>query len=91
MVPFVLQLLGEYVVEILRLLHTNVAVLRGEDYARFAAQNPRFVERTKSRIVRYWDCYNRREYPRLVEYPGFLVAEALDWWKPRDVPRVRAR
>jgi len=90
-VPFVIQLLGEYVVEILAALQASGDVLRGAQYTEFSEQNPEFVARTKSRIVSYWDCYYRRQFPMISEYPGFLAAERLGWWKPNDVRRLRAR
>ena len=90
-VPYVLQLLGEYVVEILNLLCKRVNALSGIHYSNFAAHNPAFVQRTKSRIVSYWHCYYRSEYPNFLQYPGFVVAESLGWWKPSDLPRLRRR
>jgi len=79
-VPFVLQLAGEYVVEILQLLDTHIETLSGDQFGRFASRNPLFVERTKARIVSYWNCYYRREYPNFKNYPGYRIGEALGWW-----------
>lgn len=90
-VPFVLHLLGEYVLEIIRVLQENIRALRSAAYVKFAEQNPEFVRRTKSRIVSYWNCYHRPEVPHFCEYPGFLVAEELGWWREWDIPRLRAR
>lgn len=90
-VPFVLQLLGEYVIQILSVLRSAQEVLGHPQYSEFTSQNPEFVARTKSRIVSYWDCYYRDEFPTISQYPGYLVAERLGWWKPNDVRRLRAR
>lgn len=79
-VPFVLQLAGEYVVEILQLLDTHIETLSWDRYRRFASRNPPFVERTKARIVSYWNCYYRSEYPNFKDYPGYRIGEALGWW-----------
>lgn len=86
--PFILRLLGEYVVEILELLLAKVEVLRGEPCMGFSAENPAFVERTKRRIVSYWDCYYRSEFRRFRDYPGFRVADAIGWWRPRELPNI---
>lgn len=90
-VPFVLQLLGEYVVQIVQVLHSAQDTLCRGQYSEFTRQNPEFVARTKSRIVSYWDCYYRDEFPTISQYPGYLVAARLGWWKRSDVRRIRAR
>ncbi len=87
-VPFVLQLLGEYVLEIVQQLQTELLVPAGSPFTTFSAQNPEFVRRTKSRIVSYWNCYYRRRFPSFAVYPGFLVSQSLGWWNPHDVPRI---
>lgn len=82
-VPFVVQLVGEYVVEILD------AILRGISdmvtpgsaqrllYGDFVARNPSFFARTERRVVSYWSCYYRHEYPAFGTYPGYLILELL--------------
>jgi len=42
--PFVVQLIGEYVVEIQEVIESNVAYLGQPSYVRFVAENPTFVE-----------------------------------------------
>lgn len=78
--PYVLQLLGEYILEIIQVMNANRSVMARTHYTKFMNNNPTFVERTKSRIISYWNCYYRNEYPRIKEYPGYLVAESLGWW-----------
>ncbi|MEU4532506.1 hypothetical protein AB0F49_30165 [Micromonospora ureilytica] len=80
--PFVVQLVGEYVDEILlairRVLAPELAVPHSPTdavYARLAAENPAFVALTGQRVASYWDCYHRRRYPRLIDYPGHA------WWQ----------
>jgi hypothetical protein len=75
--PFVVQLAGEYVLEIVQLLASHLEQLRLESYRSFVAQNPAFMALTRQRMVSYWDCYYRRDYSQLVEYPGHHVLEAL--------------
>ncbi len=79
-VPFVLQLAGEYVVEILQLLDRHTQSLSGDQYRQFTSSNPLFIERTKARIVSYWNCYYRNQYPNFRNYPGYRIGEVLGMW-----------
>jgi len=87
MAPFVVQLLGEYVIPIHRLLLANRQILLSKGYSDSWVQNPDFVQRTKSRIISYWHCYYRAT--PLQEYAAFQLADALGWWKKSDIPRLR--
>jgi hypothetical protein len=87
-VPFVVQLLGEYVIEIVRVIEEQ---LRPEDevpYAEFLNENPVFWRRTRSRMVSYWDCYYRREFPRFDHYPARRVVDRLENWRTQDPKRA---
>jgi hypothetical protein len=75
--PFVVQLLGEYVIEIIEVLATHSAELESELYRQFVAENPRFIALTRQRVVSYWDCYYRGRYPHWAEYVGAQVLEKL--------------
>ncbi|CAM5317174.1 hypothetical protein [Streptomyces atroolivaceus] len=102
-VPFVVQLAGEYVVEILEtILHglTDLGVpgsCRRKLYGEFVARNPSYFARTERRMVSYWSCHHRRQFPEFGTYPGGILAEALrsaaseqagmPW--PRQTPRPR--
>lgn len=77
-VPFVVQLLGEYVIEIIRCIEENIAVMDRLLYGRFMAQNPAFVATTKRRIASYWDCYHRHRYPNFATYPATLAMRSLE-------------
>jgi len=82
-VPFVVQLVGEYVVEIVLDIQTGLAELDVEGsperrrYGAFVADNPAFVELTAQRVASYWDCYYRYRYPRRADYPGFTLLSSL--------------
>jgi len=41
--PFILQLVGEYVVEILQLIHRNIDSFDGSTYGAFLVENPEYV------------------------------------------------
>jgi hypothetical protein len=74
--PFVIQLVGEYVIEIIRTIRDGIDHLDPGLYARFLAHNPAFYLTTKERVRSYWDCYYRAE--REEDYAGFQVTEFLD-------------
>jgi hypothetical protein len=71
--PFVLQLVGEYVIEILRVIHQNLGKLNTSTYEQFLRMNPEFLARTEQRVISYWDCYYRNY--RADEYVGFQVLQ----------------
>ena len=75
--PFAVQLAGEYVLQIVQLVASHSARLGLEPYRSFVAQNPAFMAVTRQRMVSYWDCYYRRDYPDFAAYPGSRVLEAL--------------
>jgi hypothetical protein len=77
--PFVMRLVGEYVLPIVQDIQKAVAADPGEReaLARFAAENPAFLELTRQRAISYWNEYYRREYPRPADYPGLATIVAL--------------
>jgi hypothetical protein len=87
---FVTQLLGEYVVEIIVEIGNHARLLPKEPYSQFIAANPPFIEITKKRIVSYWSCYYRQQFPAFREYPGFQVADSLGLWSDREKKRILA-
>lgn len=76
--PFVLQLLGEYVLPIIRVVEDHSAVLKRSEYQRFVIENPAFFQLLKQRITSYWNCYYRAMFPRLRDYPAFQIAAFYD-------------
>lgn len=76
--PFVLQLVGEYVLPIIRLVEDHSAVLKRSEYRYFVSENPAFFELLKQRITSYWNCYYRAMFPRLRDYPAFQIAESCN-------------
>jgi hypothetical protein len=85
---FVLQLAGEYVIEIIDVIAASLGAICNDRYYDFAAGNPGFVALTKRRIISYWACYYRNI--RFRDYPGFKVLDALGLWKKRDARRIFA-
>jgi hypothetical protein len=74
--PFVIQFLGEYVIEILWVIRRNLEYLSAEPYRRFVEENPAFIELTKQRVASYWGFYFRRCQPR--EHVAYQILEVLD-------------
>jgi hypothetical protein len=73
--PFVVQLAGEYVIEILHVIRHNLSVLDSSIYGEFLRTNPELFAVIKQRVASYWDCYYRN--CRREEYVGFQVLDFL--------------
>jgi hypothetical protein len=88
-VPYVVQLIGEYVVELLHQIQVGLGTLgpsdrRHDAYSQFVRANPGFVDLTAARVASYWNCYYRFDYPKTKrlrpnksDYPGFQLIELL--------------
>ena len=76
-IPFTIQLLGEYVFEIIKTLdrHLNEANLRL--YQKLMEENPRYWLKTESRMISYWDAYYRKKSPKLEEYLGYELVQRI--------------
>jgi hypothetical protein len=74
--PFVLQLMGEYVVQILRAIRSSFETLDANLYRTFLEQNPQFFALTKQRVTSYWDCYYRTR--RREDYVGFELVSLFE-------------
>lgn len=68
--PFVLQLLGEYVLEILFIIDTCINEKTRENYRRFINDNKVYFQQIESKVVSYWNVYYRRPM-----YPAFLASK----------------
>jgi hypothetical protein len=73
---FVVQLVGEYVIEILDSIRKNLDNLDLQLYRGFLTNNPLFLGLTKQRVFSYWDCYHRRQPKE--QYAGFRIIELFD-------------
>lgn len=77
MVPFVLQLLGEYVVEISTVIDGFLADCIPARYMEFANENPGHMHRLHQQATSYWNEYYRRAYPNRHEYPALRALQRL--------------
>ncbi|KAA0995963.1 hypothetical protein FQ192_07960 [Pseudomonas sp. ANT_J12] len=72
-VPFVVQLMGEYVIEILETVEAHLPTLDPELYGRFIRDNQAYFQTTQARMISYWDCYYRGRHPSQSDYAGFRL------------------
>ena len=81
--PYVVALVGEYVVEVINVEHKGLSELQTSGswqrqlYGRFMAENSQFATLTSRRVTSYWNCYYRFEYPDQSDYPGSVVLRSL--------------
>jgi hypothetical protein len=87
-VPFVLQLIGEYVIEIIRQLADRREQLQYARYACFIDENPEFVALTCRRVVSYWECYFRESTPVFSEHVAYRLAKDIGLWRKSIAPRL---
>lgn len=71
-IPFVVFLVGEYVIEILDVIFDRIDEIDDKKLAEFLAKNPKFHLLTRERVVSYWDVYYRRDIRR-GDYVGFKI------------------
>jgi hypothetical protein len=81
--PFIVQLLGEYVIEIA----TDIAVFVDktvlidpawrEVFQGFWAENPRFIELSRARAASYWGEYYRHVVINHAEFPSVRALAVL--------------
>lgn len=77
LIPFMVLLLGEYVVEIVEAVAELLPTADPAHLAAFVAENPAFMATTRRRAVSYWNCYYRQRYPDLRHYPGVVALDGL--------------
>jgi len=68
---YVIQLLGEYVIEIQQLLESQLQQLDKSVYRNFLLTNPEFLAVTEQRVISYWDCFYRTR--KREDHVGFRV------------------
>ncbi|MEU5726137.1 hypothetical protein ABZ783_30535 [Micromonospora sp. NPDC047738] len=90
--PFVVHLIGEYVLEIVLRIKDELADIRLPGtamhtvYGRFAAANANFITLTSQRAASYWNCYHRHRYPKVADYPATILLTSI-----RDAARCPSR
>lgn len=79
-VPFIVLLLGEYVVEILDDIHLAMPYFDQTAYASFVRQNRQVMRAIRAKATSYWNAYYRQSYPGRKSYPAIAVLNQLDTW-----------
>ncbi len=77
-IPYLVQLLGEYVVEILELIWVNFHKINTLHLSSFVLENEMFWYKTKQRIASYWDCYYRNNNKSKEDYVGFKLIKRIE-------------
>lgn len=78
--PFVLMLLGEYVVEIAEDIRDALPVMDHAVYANLVRENRQTVQTLRARATSYWNAYHRQKYPQRRDYPGLQALHEMEAW-----------
>ncbi|MGZ9675676.1 hypothetical protein [Flavobacterium sp. GNP001] len=77
--PYKLQLLGEYVIEILFELDKHITDENVQQYKQLTLNNRKYWEQTKSRMTSYWSEYYRYpNYKRIKNYIGYKIMKRIN-------------
>ena len=77
LIPYIVQLAGEYVIEIVDDVARWSETRDASALAAFARANPAWLATLSRRVTSYWNCYHRRAYPDRADYPGTRVLSRL--------------
>ena len=75
--PYLLQLAGEYVIEIVKDVANTIAEQNPALLREFALENPLYLATLERRVTSYWSCYHRQAYPDRSCYPGTTILAAV--------------
>jgi len=82
--PFVLQLLGEYVLELVAKVAVVLTGPPRHAFVSFLRENPGFLDLTTQRATSYWNEYHRTQFARHEDYPAFFALITLRRWLSGD-------
>jgi hypothetical protein len=74
-IPYVVALVGEYVIEVLVDIEKSVDQLDPAEYGLMLRNNADYVATLEQKIISYWNCYYRREFPVFKDYVGSRLIE----------------
>jgi hypothetical protein len=75
--PYVVQLAGEYVVEIAEDVANALKERNAQALRAFALENPAYLATLERRVTSYWSCYHQQAYPERHRYPGARALAVL--------------
>jgi hypothetical protein len=76
--PYIFQLCGEYVVEVVSFVFENKERINQDNLKDFIRSNPSYFQKTRDRMISYWDCYYRHQSPKLKDYVGYQLFAYFD-------------
>jgi len=76
-IPFSIQLLGEYVLEIVEILDKHITEPNLDLYQEFVEENSKYWQKIENRMISYWDAYYRYKSPKLKEYIGYELINRI--------------
>ncbi|MDR2204898.1 MAG: hypothetical protein LBE36_01895 [Flavobacteriaceae bacterium] len=77
--PFKLQLLGEYVIEILFELDKHITDENIQQYKQLTLNNRKYWEQTKGKMASYWNEYYRYpNYKKIRDYIGYKIMKRIN-------------
>lgn len=85
-IPFVVLLAGEYVVEIIDEAVKAFLVLDRAAYGAFFRENSSLMRLLDARASSYWDCYYRHAFRDRRQYPGIRFLDQIRLWAQQFAP-----
>jgi len=82
--PFIIQLLGEYVIELVERAASLIESAPKAGYVAFARENPDFLRLTTQRAASYWNAYYRGRIRKRADYPAFPALATLIAWSSSE-------
>ena len=79
-IPYVILLCGEYVIEIIEDIMSFVAQLDQHSYANFVRENRDLMQHLRAKATSYWNEYYRSCFPNRNDYPGLAFLHQLERW-----------
>ncbi|SHN69973.1 hypothetical protein [Desulfovibrio litoralis] len=76
-IPYILKLVEEYVVELAEIVLNEFDSLPDQLLTVFVQENPAWLPLMYQRCVSYWNCYYRERYTCLNDYPGIKIYNLL--------------
>lgn len=70
MLPYIVKLVGEYIVEIVEIIYLHKSRIPTAALRQFYMENKAFIHLTRDRMISYWDVYYRNQFPIVKQYSG---------------------
>lgn len=72
-IPYAIQLASEYVQEIIAVIYSHRELFERKLLKNYIEENQVYLNKSKDRMISYWDCYYRLKNPLLKSYVGFKL------------------